>query len=82
MNIKKPKFWDYKKPNLYSYLLLPITLIIRIFNFFKIVPKNKKNKIKMINYNKNQMKIKKKFKKQNKKIKKYKKMQKIKIIKI
>lgn len=48
MNIKKPKFWDYKKPNLYSYLLFPITLIIKIFNFFKIIPKNKKNKIKTI----------------------------------
>ncbi len=48
MNIKKPKFWDYKKPNLYSYLLFPITLIIKILNFFKIVPKNKKNKIKTI----------------------------------
>ena len=48
MNIKKPKFWDYKKPNLYSYLLFPITLIIKIFNFLKIVPKNKKNKIKTV----------------------------------
>ena len=48
MNIKKPRFWDYKKPNLYSYLLFPIAVIIRIINFFKIVPKNKKNKIKTI----------------------------------
>ncbi len=48
MNIKKPKFWDYKKPNFYSYLFLPITFLLQIFNFFKIVPKNKLNKIKTI----------------------------------
>ena len=26
MNFKKPKFWDYKKPNIIAYLLFPITL--------------------------------------------------------
>jgi len=31
MKLKKPSFWDYKKPNLISYLLLPLTLPI-IFN--------------------------------------------------
>ena len=31
MNLKKPKFWDYKKPNLFAYLLLPLTLIIKYF---------------------------------------------------
>ena len=35
MNLKKPKFWDYKKPNIYSYLLLPISIIIQIIIFFK-----------------------------------------------
>jgi len=35
MNLKKPKFWDYKKPNIYSYLLLPISIVIQIIIFFK-----------------------------------------------
>ena len=39
MKLKKPKFWDYKKPNLLSYFLLPFTLPIIINNFFL---KNKK----------------------------------------
>jgi len=34
IKLKKPKFWDYKKPNLLSYLLLPLTLPILINNFF------------------------------------------------
>ena len=36
MNLKKPKFWDYKKPNIYAYLLFPITLLISIINALKI----------------------------------------------
>ncbi len=48
MKLKKPQFWDYKKPNIYSFLLLPLTLLIRLFVFIKISPKNKKNKIKTI----------------------------------
>ena len=34
MRIVKPKFWDFKKPNYISYLLLPFTLLIVINNFF------------------------------------------------
>ena len=34
MKIKKPKFWDYKKPNVLSFLLLPFTILIKINNFF------------------------------------------------
>ena len=34
MNLKKPSFWDFKKPNLLSYFLLPLTLPIIIRNFF------------------------------------------------
>ena len=34
MIIKKPYFWDLKKPNLIAYLLLPLTLVIRVNNFF------------------------------------------------
>ena len=49
MNFKKPKFWDYKKPNIIAYLLLPFTLLITLNNFIsKIYPKKKFNKIKTI----------------------------------
>ena len=43
MNLKKPKFWDYKKPNIYAYLLFPITLIIKVLNNLS----RKLNKIKL-----------------------------------
>ena len=33
MKFQKPKFWDYKKPNFLSYLLLPLTLPLIINNF-------------------------------------------------
>ena len=33
MKFQKPKFWDYKKPNFFSYLLLPFTLPLIINNF-------------------------------------------------
>ena len=50
MILKKPKFWDYKKPNLLSYFLLPFTLPIIINNFFLRVKKITKinQKIKKI----------------------------------
>ena len=49
MKFKKPRFWDYKKNNLISYLLLPLTLPI-IFNNLLLDKKNKKKdeKIKTI----------------------------------
>ena len=47
MKLKKPKFWDYKKPNLLAYILLPFTLLIFLKNFF-----TKKN------YNKEKYRIK------------------------
>ena len=34
MNLKKPKFWDYKKPNIYAYCLQPIAYILQILNWF------------------------------------------------
>jgi len=41
MKFQKPKFWDYKKPNALSYLLLPLTLPLIINNFFlKLKNKN------------------------------------------
>ncbi len=50
MRFKKPKFWDYEKPNFFSYLLLPLSLILKILNYFKtlITPKTKKLNIKTI----------------------------------
>jgi len=34
MKYQKPKFWDYKKPNYLSYLLLPFTFPLIINNYF------------------------------------------------
>jgi len=49
MNFKKPFFWDLKKPNFFSYLLIPFTIPIIINNFFlNIQKKNKFSKIKTI----------------------------------
>ena len=47
MIFRKPKFWDLKKPSIYSYILLPLTLPIIINNFllkFKTKQKNKEVK--------------------------------------
>ena len=35
MNLKKPKFWDYKKPNIYAYLLYPLAILIKFFRYLK-----------------------------------------------
>ncbi len=48
MNLKKPKFWDYKKPNLYAYLLFPISIIVRSISFLNTKLKIKNTKIKTI----------------------------------
>ena len=50
MKIKKPKFWDYKKPNFLAYLFFPISYVLQILNFLKIkiTPVNKHSKIKTI----------------------------------
>ena len=31
MKLKKPKFWDYKRPNLYAILIWPISFLIQLF---------------------------------------------------
>ena len=41
MKLHKPKFWDYKKPNFLSYLLIPLTLPLIINNFFLNLKKDK-----------------------------------------
>lgn len=44
MKYKKPKFWDLKKPNFISLILLPFTIPIIINNFFLKFKSSKKNK--------------------------------------
>jgi len=34
MNLKKPDFWDLKKPNIFAYLLYPLSLLIKFIVFF------------------------------------------------
>jgi tetraacyldisaccharide 4'-kinase len=41
MNLKKPKFWDYNKPNLFSYFLLPFSILL---NFIQSIRKRSKPK--------------------------------------
>ncbi len=48
MKLKKPKFWDYKKPSLYSYLLLPFSIILSLISKIKSKPKLPNSKIKTI----------------------------------
>jgi|TARA_B110001450_G_scaffold106723_1_gene101100 tetraacyldisaccharide 4'-kinase len=48
MKLKKPKFWDYKKPNLYSYLLLPFSIILSLVSKITSKPKSTNPKIKTI----------------------------------
>jgi tetraacyldisaccharide 4'-kinase len=42
MKFKKPKFWDYQRPNLLSYILLPLTFPLIINNFLLSKKKNTK----------------------------------------
>ena len=48
MNLKKPKFWDYKKPNLTAYLLLPIASTISAISSLIKNSNKKKYKIRTI----------------------------------
>ena len=32
MKLKKPKFWDYKKPNIYAKILYPVSLLLQAIN--------------------------------------------------
>tara|TARA_B100001057_G_scaffold261031_1_gene261231 strand:+ start:190 stop:1125 length:936 start_codon:yes stop_codon:yes gene_type:complete len=45
MNLKKPKFWDYKKPSIYAYILFPISFLINFSNsIIKKLSKTNSNK--------------------------------------
>ncbi len=48
MNLKKPRFWDLKKPNFFAYVLLPIAYLIQILNYFLRKKNSSKFKIKTI----------------------------------
>ena len=48
MKLKKPKFWDYNKPNLISYFLNPFAKILELKLKFSKKSKNKFNNIKTI----------------------------------
>tara|TARA_B100000963_G_scaffold341455_1_gene341157 strand:- start:860 stop:1792 length:933 start_codon:yes stop_codon:yes gene_type:complete len=48
MNLKKPKFWDYKKPNVFAYLLYPLTILFKIITLFSKNVTPQKFKIKTI----------------------------------
>jgi len=48
MKSKKPKFWDYKKPHLYSYLLLPFSIILSLLSKMRSKPKSTSPEIKTI----------------------------------
>ena len=49
MRFKKPKFWDLKKPNFLSYILMPFTIPVKINNLLLNLKSSKKeNKIKSI----------------------------------
>ena len=42
MKLNKPKFWDYKKPNILSYILWPISVIIQVIHFLRSIMQHKK----------------------------------------
>ena len=48
MKLKKPKFWDYKEPNLLAYIFLPFSYLVVLINFIKNKNKKKIEKIKTI----------------------------------
>ena len=48
MNLKKPKFWAYKKPNFVAYLLYPVSLLLKSANSLRIRSDRKKFKIKTV----------------------------------
>ena len=49
MNFFKPKFWDKNQVSLFSILLLPLSLLIKLLSFFKcFLTKSKKSSIPII----------------------------------
>ena len=51
MKLKKPKFWDYKKPNLFAILLYPVAIIVeKIISLKKKTNKNNFKIEKILNH--------------------------------
>ena len=50
MKLKKPKFWDHKKPSFISYLLLPFSITLGLISKIKSKPKFSNSKISGYNY--------------------------------
>ncbi len=48
MKLKKPKFWDYNKPNLTALIFYPIAFLIKLVNYLKTEPEKNNFKIKTI----------------------------------
>ena len=48
MNLKKPKFWDYKSPNIIAYILYPFSIFLKIITLFTNNVTPQKFKIKTI----------------------------------
>ncbi len=48
MNLKKPKFWNLKRPNIFAYLLFPFSILIGLFSKLKRSTVCKSLKIKTI----------------------------------
>ena len=48
MMIKKPKFWDLKKPNFLAYLLMPLSKLVSLFGALRKVENLKFTDIKII----------------------------------
>ena len=48
MILKKPKFWDYNRPNIFAYILSPVAYLIKLINFFLKTSKPRKFRIKTI----------------------------------
>ncbi len=48
MNLKKPNFWDLENPNIFAYLLYPLSLLIKFLGIFFRISKPKTFGIKTI----------------------------------
>ena len=48
MKLKKPKFWDYKEPSFFAYLLLPFSIFVGLITKLNSKPKYPNSKIKTI----------------------------------
>ena len=48
MQLKKPEFWDYKKPNLISWFLFPISKLVEAYSSLPLNKKKNNFKIKTI----------------------------------